>query len=735
MKNTGRNMLLLCGVVLTLTTGLGVKVFASTPSADELMVSAVDEPDVQEETEEIWDEEYLPAEEVLINQEHDEELVGVTNRVGNGVTGTFDAHTGVLTLNSNDGTLWQSWLEEAGFNREKIKAIKVASGTVYLPPQATGGFYSDGAPKYLLFGGLKNLTELDLSSFDTSKATNMSNMFWGCSSLETITWGDIDTSNVTRMDGMFKGCTSLTTLDLSCFDTSKVTLMSSMFNECSSLKAVDMSSFVTPNLKSMTSMFQDCSSLRTIDMSSFITSNVSSMNNMFSGCSNLTSLNISSFNTANVTTMESMFQGCASLTSLDINGFDTSTVTYFSNMFKGCSKISSFDVSKFVTMKALKMDSMFAGCESLTSLDLDSFDTPNVTTMVSMFRDCSSLTALDLSGFDTAKVKEMDSMFKNCNSLTALNMQWFDTSKTESMSSMFSGCENLSSLDLSSFSLETFGVTKSDMLKECTGLQYLKTPKSNRFSGISLPYTMYDEYGKKYYELPVLSESIVLTKTDPTTIQPTATPTPRPTSTPTPTVTPTLKPTNVPTPTPQITNPGFSDVQDSSHPYYKAIYWAADNGITKGYDDGTFGTNRSCTRGEMIMFLWRFAHKPAVAYTSKSPFRDVPKYHAFYNAILWAYQKGITKGYPDGTFGVDRKVTRGESMMFLWRVKGKPTPKTATTSPFKDVPMTNVFYKAILWGAQEKVTTGYTSGAKKGTFGINENCTRGQIVTFLYRAR
>lgn len=160
-----------------------------------------------------------------------------------------------------------------------------------------------------------------------------------------------------------------------------------------------------------------------------------------------------------------------------------------------------------------------------------------------------------------------------------------------------------------------------------------------------------------------------------------------------------------------------------------------DAGITKGYDDGTFGINKSCTRGEMIMFLWRFVRKPAPSFVSKSPFPDVPKYHTFYKAVLWAYQKGITKGYSDGTFGVDRKVTRGESMMFLWRIKGKPAPKSVAKSPFKDVSKTHAFYKAILWGSQEGITKGYTTGEKKGNFGIKDNCTRGQIVTFLYRAR
>lgn len=180
---------------------------------------------------------------------------------------------------------------------------------------------------------------------------------------------------------------------------------------------------------------------------------------------------------------------------------------------------------------------------------------------------------------------------------------------------------------------------------------------------------------------------------------------------------------------------GFSDVQDSSHPYYKAIYWAAGEGITKGYSDGTFGINRSCTRGEMMMFLWKYAKKPAPKYTSKSPFKDVSSSHAFYKAILWGYQKGITKGYSDGSFGINRNVSRGEAMMFLWKLKGRPAPQMTSKSPFTDVPTSHAFYKAILWGSQKGITKGYTSGVNKGKFGINDNCTRGQIVTFLYRAQ
>ena len=176
---------------------------------------------------------------------------------------------------------------------------------------------------------------------------------------------------------------------------------------------------------------------------------------------------------------------------------------------------------------------------------------------------------------------------------------------------------------------------------------------------------------------------------------------------------------------------GFTDVQDPSHPFYKAIYWAADAGITKGYPDGTFGIDRACTRSEAVMFLWRMAGKPAPVESLSSPFSDVPKSHAHYKAILWASQRGITKGYSDGTFGINRKCTRGHIMTFIWRFKGEPKPKAVTRSPFSDVPMNHAYYKAILWGSQ----TGVTKGFSDGTFGINKDCTRGQIVTFLYRMK
>ena len=238
------------------------------------------------------------------------------------------------------------------------------------------------------------------------------------------------------------------------------------------------------------------------------------------------------------------------------------------------------------------------------------------------------------------------------------------------------------------------------------------------------------------------------TPTTKPTDTPTPTPTTKPTDTPTPTPeptdtpTPTTKPTDTPTPTPKPSSQTkqFTDVQDPTHPYYTAIYWAAREGITGGYKDGSFGINTPCTRGHAVMFLWRLAGSPAPGSTGgKTPFPDVPKTHPYYKAVLWAQGEGITKGYTTGPnkgkFGIDDTCTRGQIMSFIWRFKKMPDPNPVSKSPFSDVPTNHAYYKAILWGSQNGITKGYTSGVNKGKFGINDSCTRGQIVKFLYNIK
>ena len=212
------------------------------------------------------------------------------------------------------------------------------------------------------------------------------------------------------------------------------------------------------------------------------------------------------------------------------------------------------------------------------------------------------------------------------------------------------------------------------------------------------------------------------------TPKPTKTPTPKPTKAPTPkpTKTPTPKPTKAPVPTGKL----FDDVKDPTHPYYKAIYWAVDHGVTKGYS-GTnlFGINDSCTRSQAMMFIWRMAGKPEPYSWVRNPFSDINTSHPHFKAVMWAYQNGVAKGFSNGTYGTDKPCTRGQIMTFIWRYAGRQNPKS-NVNPFRDK-LTPAYRTAILWGNELRITHGYSDG----TFRDMAPCTRGQIVTFLYRIR
>ena len=160
------------------------------------------------------------------------------------------------------------------------------------------------------------------------------------SNIEPILLSGNDNSNVELMAAQgLSYYSSLEKLDLRDFNTSKVTDMSDMFYHCSSLTSLDLNNFNTSKVTNMSNMFFNCSSLTNLDLSGFNTSSVTTMNDMFSWCESLTSIKLSSFNTSKVTNMKSMFYNCSSLISLDVSGFNTSNVTNMSNMFNSSKKI------------------------------------------------------------------------------------------------------------------------------------------------------------------------------------------------------------------------------------------------------------------------------------------------------------------------------------------------------------------------------------------------------------
>ena len=171
----------------------------------------------------------------------------------------------------------------------------------------------------------------------------------------------------------------------------------------------------------------------------------------------------------------------------------------------------------------------------------------------------------------------------------------------------------------------------------------------------------------------------------------------------------------------------FVDVTTGSY-YEDAVDWAVENGITKGTDDTHFSPDGICTRAQAVTFLWRTAGSPKPE-TRAMPFTDVPVGSYYYDAVLWAVENGITKGTSDTTFSPNMTCSRAQIVAFLWR--SEKSPASGTANPFADVKSTAYYAGAVLWAVREDITKGTTNT----TFSPDADCTRAQIVTFLWRCK
>ena len=169
----------------------------------------------------------------------------------------------------------------------------------------------------------------------------------------------------------------------------------------------------------------------------------------------------------------------------------------------------------------------------------------------------------------------------------------------------------------------------------------------------------------------------------------------------------------------------FDDVADDAF-YKTAVDWAVENGVTSGISDTLFAPAKTCTRAQVVTFLWRAAGSPEPTKT-ENPFTDVKSDAYYYKAVLWALEKGITSGTSATTFASENVVSRAQVVTFQWRMAD--SAKAAGTNNFTDVPADSYYKDAVQWAAEK----GITSGTSATTFAPNAGCTRGQIVTFLYR--
>ncbi len=178
-------------------------------------------------------------------------------------------------------------------------------------------------------------------------------------------------------------------------------------------------------------------------------------------------------------------------------------------------------------------------------------------------------------------------------------------------------------------------------------------------------------------------------------------------------------------PSETVVNP-FMDVTKGDF-YYEPVLWAADAGITDGITPELFAPMSVCTRAEVVTFLWRAEGCPEASVESVD-FVDINPEDFYYEALLWASEAGIVNGMDPTHFVPFGQVTRGQVVTYLHRAMGEPEYRTK--NPFTDIWEDSYDYAPILWALEDGVTTGITSS----TFLPNQTCTRGEIVTFLYRA-
>ena len=399
----------------------------------------------------------------------------VTNRVP--TTATLKVGKDfVSTVGSLDGLAGIKEFKKASSAPIPGTSTKIASTTdsempAYLwydAPSKTVFWWSDADTVYAnedsdhMFFSLGNVDRIDMTGINTSRVKNMSWMFHSGKNLyKHIELGSFDTSNAEDMSYMF-GTSGMTTtenidpIDFSRFNTSKVKNMEGMFSY-SFLPSLNIRNFDTSNVENMGQMFDTLMNVRNLDLSGWNVKKVNNIQGIFTRLNKIQSLNLSGWQMDSVTDMRSMFTDFSNLTSLNLTGFTTKNVTNMEYMFAGVSKLADLDLSSFDTSKVTNMHGMFNNMGSLNNINLSSFNTSNVTDMSEMFSMTVTnppISSLDLSNFNTSNVTNMFRMFQGMAHLSNLNLQSFDTRKVTNMNNMFYWAfmdpEN-STLDLSSF--------------------------------------------------------------------------------------------------------------------------------------------------------------------------------------------------------------------------------------------------------------------------------------------
>ena len=359
----------------------------------------------------------------------------------------------------------------------------------------------------------------------------------------------------------------------------------------------------------------------------------------------------------------SVFENCTGLVSVKI----PNSVTFIGkNAFRGCKSLTSITIPSNVTRIE---NSTFESCESLTSIVI-----PNGVTSIGefAFANCTNLASITIPDSVTSIGREA---FMGCAKLTgSITIPYGMTSIGEFT---FAGCANLTSVTIP----DSVTVICERAFSGCSSLTDVY------YSGSEAQWKKIDNYGH--------NDELFNARIHYNSVSP---------------VTPT----------------GISDVAYGSY-CYDAVQWAVEKGITNGTDSTHFSPNRGCTRAQVVTFLWRAAGSPDVS--TDVSFVDVSTSSVYYKAIKWAVANGITKGTDATHFSPNATCTRGQVVTFMHRAANEPY--VIGMGGFVDVAYGSYCYNAVQWA----VANGITKGTDATHFSPNATCTRGQVVTFLYRAQ
>ena len=591
------------------------------------------------------------------------------------------------------------------------------------------------------FNGCSSLTSVTIPDSVTSIG---SYSFYGCSSLTSVTIPDSVTS---IGEWAFDYCRSLESVTI---PDSVTSIGDRAFGWCSSLKSVTIPDSVT---SIGNEAFYNCSSLASVTIGNGVTS---IGEDVFGYCSSLESVTIGN----SVTSIgERTFYDCSSLESVYVtdlaawcgitfSGYDSNPLNYAHNLyingelatditipdsvtsignsaFYYCSSLESVTIGNGVTSIG---EWAFGFCSSLTNVTIPD----SVTSIGSYsFYGCSSLTSVTI-GNSVTSIGERT--FYDCSSLTSVTIP---NSVTSIGDYAFCGCSSLASVTIPD-SVTSIGESAFYSCVNLTDVYFGGSEEqwnqidiqlgNYNLTNATIHYSGTDEHEHIY----------TLAVTDPTCTEQGYT-----------THTCTCGDSYVadykdalghdykdgvctrcgakdPDYKPPVKENPFVDVKEKDY-FYQPVLWAVENGITNGTSKTTFSPNATCTREQAVTFLWRAMGSPEVSGV-KNPFVDVKPSDYYYKAVLWAVKNGITQGIDATHFGPNNTVTRGQTVTFMWRAAGSPQV-SGVKNPFVDVKSSDYYCKAVLWA----VESGITNGMSATTFGPNSGCTRGQIVTFLYR--